>query len=179
MSGTEVAMRHDAIDPGRPYESARTATWPEARVGQRVRRAAVTIGRAVSVHDAWKAMKTLGVRHLAVVSPENRLVGLVSERDLRRFSVDPTIHGELVRLDRFFDELTVERVMTPDPPFVTADVEVRRAATLMRRCGVDAVPVLEGDRVVGILTEAEALEVLLETAVSGAAWRPPGMDRAG
>ena len=55
---------------------------------------------------------------------------------------------------------TVADLMTPDPVTVDAQATVRQAANLIRGRTIGCLPITEGDRVVGIVTVSDLLEVL-------------------
>lgn len=101
-----------------------------------------------AAETAWGRMVSKGINHL-VVTDSNRVVGVVSERDLggRR--------GVSIRKNRVVGE-----VMTPQPVTATTDQTVRQAANLMRGRGIGCLPVLEDEKLKGIVTVSDLLELL-------------------
>ena len=97
-------------------------------------------------------MRAAEIRHLVVVEGD-RVTGIVSNRDLRRLIEDPT------RTPRLADP--IRRIMTEDPVTVAPDIPVTEAARLLLERKIGALPVREGDEVVGIFTTSDALEALL------------------
>lgn len=178
-----MTMRHDRIDPA---GEGPAVPWPEPPilVGDRMTQPVVTIARTATVETAWKTMKARKIRHLPVVDADGRLVGIVTDRDLRQVVFDPALHERLADLADTLGRLTVDRVMTSAAISVRPGTEIREAARLMHERKIGALPVVEGDRVVGILTETDVLrtfvEVLGERALPRAvrwAWpaaSPPG-----
>jgi acetoin utilization protein AcuB len=112
-------------------------------------------------------MRAHGVRRLPVVAPPGRLVGVVSDRDLKELS--PSKATTLDAHERFylFSETTVERAMSR--PAITVSVEdtVERAAVVMMRRKVSGLPVVEGPRLAGVITLDDVARVL--TVITGAA----------
>jgi acetoin utilization protein AcuB len=96
------------------------------------------------------------IRHLPILR-EGRLVGIVSDRDLR--SSTPAL-GDLDRAAAL-QKLQVEDVMARD--VVTADPEdpIEQAANTMRERKIGCLPVLEGEELVGILTASDVMEALV------------------
>jgi acetoin utilization protein AcuB len=96
------------------------------------------------------------IRHLPILR-EGRLVGIVSDRDLR--SSTPAL-GDLDRAAAL-QKLRVEDVMARD--VVTADPEdpIEQAANTMRERKIGCLPVLEGEELVGILTASDVMEALV------------------
>ncbi|MEA5075838.1 MAG: CBS domain-containing protein [Coriobacteriia bacterium] len=136
----------------------------------------VTVGRDLSVTDAARMMVENRIGALPVLDGD-RLVGLVTEGDLIMRDVKVEFPTYLHLLDgfimyppataRFESELkkavgaTVEDVMTPDPVTVQADTTVSDAATLMVERDVSRLPVLDGDRLVGIISKSDIVRSLI------------------
>jgi acetoin utilization protein AcuB len=97
---------------------------------------------------AWEVMQTLRIHHL-VVMRNGEACGVLSSRDLGGRS------GASVR-----QETTVEKLMSPMAITVTSNTTVREAANLMRGRGIGCLPVVDGSRVVGILTTSDLLEFI-------------------
>ena len=120
----------------------------------------------VDIAVAKDRMKKLGIRHLVVMrGPE--IVGIVSDRDVRR--------GRLRISD---DPWTVGDVMTPQVIVGSPEMTVRRAATLMRGRVVGCLPVVDGKRLVGIVTTADLLD-LIAHGVRGRTPEPKRRDSNG
>jgi CBS domain-containing protein len=98
---------------------------------------------------AWERMRELGVDHLVVVRGE-RVVGVLSRHDLAGPS-----GGSHRRMGRCVADLMHGDVVTATPA-----ASVRRAASLMRRRGVGCIPVVERDKLVGLVTVSQLLGVL-------------------
>lgn len=98
--------------------------------------------------DAWDRMQRRGFHHL-VVAERGRVVGILSSRDLG------DKRGGAVREGRRVAELMTRQMITAKPT-----TTVRQAANLLRGCHIGSLPVLEGARVVGILTVTDLLELL-------------------
>lgn len=102
-----------------------------------------------------KLMLSHNVRHIPVVDLEAELVGLVSHRDLLRASLieqrDVTSYIEQAVLER----LEVREIMTESVQSVEAETDLREAAEIMYENKYGCLPVTEGQRLVGILTESD------------------------
>lgn len=106
---------------------------------------------------AASKMVELHLRHLPVVDDGGRLVGMLSDRDLRTALGSP---GDAVRYQRAADleNLTVESVMANDPIRVQLDSPVKMIADVLATESIGAVPVVdEGERVVGIVSYVDVL----------------------
>ena len=136
----------------------------------------ISVSRDLSVTEAAKIMVDRRVGALPVVE-EGKLVGLVTEDDLIMQDVKVEFPTYIHLLDgfimyppataRFESELkkavgaTVADVMTADAVTVQADTPVGDIATLMVEQEVDRVPVLEGERLVGIVSKSDIVRSLI------------------
>jgi acetoin utilization protein AcuB len=109
-------------------------------------RALVTIGPETACDKARRLMDECQIRHLPVVS-EGRLVGILSDRDLRSASVNAP-------------GASAGRIMTACPVTVTPETRVEYAARLMLDGRFGALPVVDGDGLAGIVTYADLLRAL-------------------
>jgi len=139
----------------------------------------VTVGRDLSVTEAAKIMVERRIGALPVVE-DDRLVGIVSEGDLIMQDVKLEFPTYIHLLDgfimyppataRFESELkkavgaTVADVMTSDPVVVQASTPVEDIATLMVDRDVSRLPVLDGEKVIGIISKSD----IVRSIVSGA-----------
>ena len=72
--------------------------------------------------------------------------------------------------------MQVKDVMTADPIVVSADAPVREAAGLLRKHKVGGLPVMEGARLVGIITEGDILGLLEKPSGPGELWLPSPLE---
>jgi len=157
------------VHPGRGADELEALVWPEAgiRVRDCMTRSAVTIHSDALVRGAVDMMRKRRIRHLPVVDRGERLVGIVTDRDLRQVVFDPRIQDRLGDLAGALGALTVGEVMTWGVVTVRPETEIRRAARLMREQRIGALPVVEGGRVVGILTETDVLRAFQDVLGRG------------
>lgn len=136
----------------------------------------LTVASELSVTDAAKLMVEKRIGALPVVVDE-KLVGIVTEGDLIMQDVRIEFPTYIHLLDgfimyppataRFESELkkavgaTVADVMTADPVVVQADMSVEDVATLMVDREVSRIPVLDGEKVVGIISKSDIVRSLI------------------
>ena len=108
--------------------------------------------------EAAALMRRRKIRHLPVVERGGRLVGIVTARDLRQALFAPSVQDGLENLRGVLDALVVREVMTRGVISVRAATSIREAARLMYERRVGALPVVERDRLVGMLTESDVLD---------------------
>jgi CBS domain-containing protein len=108
----------------------------------------VSIGPDQAASAAWSRMEREDIRHLVVAEGE-RLLGVLSERDLGGR------HGGAVRRGRLVRDL-----MTAQVAVATPSTTLRQAANLMRGRLIGCLPVVDNGRVVGIATATDVLDEL-------------------
>ena len=137
------------------------------RVERIMTRSPVTVAPQNSLRRVIVLMKEGGFRRLPVVE-QQRLVGIVTDRDIRLASNSPIILRAKWHDEYLLDNVKVEACMTSDPITVTPDTSMERAARLMRDRKVGGLPVMQGDKLVGIVTETDVLNYFIEVLEGGA-----------
>lgn len=121
-----------------------------------------TLGRNDTLLLAKDIMNLGRIRHFPVVE-DDELVGVVSQRDLYRASLGTVMqYGE--KAQRAFLESVVVKEVMADPISIGPDATVGDAARLMMEHKIGCLPVLENDRLVGIVTETDMLQVVVDMA---------------
>ena len=142
-------------------------------------REARTIEAGSALSDAAEAMLQGGFRHLPVIDGEGRLVGILSERDLRTRLWDAVENLPAATLDTL--AAPVSSAMTPDPLSVGPRARLGEAIEIFADDRVGALPVIdEDDRLLGILSYVDVLVFLgrRQEGVSQAAGGAPPEHRA-
>lgn len=130
----------------------------------------VTLGCDETLDIADRIMNLGRIRHMPVVDAEGRLVGLVSQRDLFRGALASALGMAKLAQTRLLGALLVREVMAADPITTTPDTPLVEAAAVMLRRKIGCLPVVAGDRLVGIITEAD---FVAHVAARSAAGSPP------
>jgi len=120
-------------------------------VARRMSRNPIAIEPEASIQEAIELMKEHSIRHLPVVDGEERLVGWVSDTDLRG-----------VFMASMIEELTVGDVMIADPITVSSSDVLEQAALLITKHKIGGMPVLEDGKLVGIITVVDILEAFID-----------------
>ncbi len=125
----------------------------------------VTINEDTSMMKAIHLMKQNRFRRLPVLA-EGRLVGIVSDRDLKEASPSKATTLDVHELYYLLAELQVKDIMTRDPVTVTPDDTVEHAAQLMLENTISGLPVVDDQgKVVGILTQSDVFRAFM--AITG------------
>ena len=102
------------------------------------------------------------VRHMPVIESEKDLVGLVSQRDLlRNHLIEQADVPDFIE-DALLERLRVRELMTTGVVSIDPESDIRIAAQSMYENKYGCLPVVEGTRLVGILTEADFVRLMAE-----------------
>jgi acetoin utilization protein AcuB len=122
----------------------------------------VTITDDASITDALRVMRENQVRRLPVLDKTGHMVGIVSEKDLLYASPSPATSLSIYEMHYMLTRLKVTELMTSDVITVEADTPLEEAARVMTDNKIGGLPVFEGGKLVGIITETDIFKVFLE-----------------
>ncbi len=116
----------------------------------------IVVPPELSMEAAWRVMSRERIRHLPVVHA-GVLIGIISDRDiLARSTLD---ENEVLRVP---PDLRVGEVMTPSPlETCESSTDVADLARTMTEKKIDAMPVMNGNRLVGLVTSTDLLLLLI------------------
>jgi acetoin utilization protein AcuB len=129
-----------------------------------IQRNPVTISPDASFLEAQTLIHKKGIRHLPVVDKDNRVVGIVTDADIRKAAPSDATTLSIWELTYLLDKLRVSAFMTPKDKLITItpDTLIEEAAQLMHDHKIGCLPVLEGEKLYGIFTETDALDHLVD-----------------
>lgn len=126
-------------------------------------RALITARPETSVSEAKTLMTRERIRHL-LITEGARLIGIVTDRDIRLNLASPATSLSVWELNFLLARLTVEKVMTKSVIVVDPGRDARDAARIMLDRRIGALPVLDGERLVGIVTETDLVRAFANSA---------------
>ncbi|MBI5305806.1 MAG: CBS domain-containing protein [Chloroflexi bacterium] len=119
-----------------------------------------TVSPEESLRTAIDRMRERGCRRLPVVQA-GKVVGVISDRDLRRATNSPFVMQERWYNEFLLDKITVRVCMSAEPVTITPQTRIADAARIMRDRKIGGLPVVQGERLVGIVTETDLLNFLI------------------
>jgi acetoin utilization protein AcuB len=131
-------------------------------VGERMTRNPVTILDTASIDDGIHLMRERKVRRLPVLDESGMMVGIVSDKDLLHAAPSPATSLSVYELHYLLAKLTIKQVMSSPVISVSPDTPLEEAARVMADNKIGGLPVTEGDRLVGIITETDVFKILVE-----------------
>ncbi len=132
-------------------------------VSQSMTRKVVTVDRDTPLWQAYELMNQNKIRHLPVIDADNRLVGIVTDRDIR--SALPSKFAKGVydeREERQFKELKVSEVMSSKPVTISPTDTLQDALLLIQATKVGAFPVVDQEgKLKGIISVRDLLRAFI------------------
>ncbi|MEM9548899.1 MAG: CBS domain-containing protein, partial [Bacteroidota bacterium] len=107
-----------------------------------------------------KIFSKKNIHHIPVVSGSD-LIGMISKTDIERVSFVTNLQDAKANT-AIYDSLQIEQVMTSQLDTVQKDDQIREAAELLAGGKYHAIPVLEGEKLEGIVTSTDVINYLLE-----------------
>jgi len=134
-------------------------------VTRRMQRNVVAISPSASLEDARSLMRERKVRQLPVTTEDNKLVGVLSDRDIREAMLPVRLlpGSSEKEMEKMLASTFVEKVMTRKVITATVNDSLEDAITLLHDFRVNSLPVLDDEgRVAGIITRTDVLKAFIE-----------------
>ncbi|OFW61593.1 MAG: hypothetical protein A2W01_07920 [Candidatus Solincola sediminis] len=114
-----------------------------------------------NLRKARRLMEERGLRRFPVLD-NGVLVGIVTDRDIRAADISCAVVQEKRYEDYILDHVLVGGIMTPNPITVHPDTPLTEAAGIILENKIGGLPVLENERLVGMITETDLIRTLTE-----------------
>jgi acetoin utilization protein AcuB len=122
----------------------------------------ITVTSDTSLPEAHKLMTDHKIRRLPVVD-RGELVGIVTLGDVRGAQASEATSLSIFELHYLLARLPVGKLMHKPVLTIRSDATIAEAASLMLEHKIAGLPVVEGGKVVGILTESDIFRIVVET----------------
>ncbi len=122
----------------------------------------VTIAPKTTLIEARDILEKKQIKHLLVVDKKNELIGIVSDRDLKKSWASSATALSTHELNYLLNTVTVDSIMVKKTITITPDTTIERAASTFQENRISSLPVVDGDKLLGIITSTDVMGVLLE-----------------
>lgn len=141
-------------------------------VSNSMTRKVLTVEPETDIFTAQELMADHKIRHLPVTEPNGRLIGIVTDRDIRsalpyKFFKQPSVVAE----EDSFSKLKIKDIMTRDPITISPTYTIQDALLVIQDARVGALPVVKED---GILTGIISVRDLLRAFINVLGIGEPG-----
>ena len=131
------------------------------KVSDRMTREVMTLKEEQSLREALTLQQLHKIRHIPVVA-DGRVVGILTDRDLKRASPSLLSGIDQKQYDELLETIRVGQIMTRNPHTVTPATPLKHVAEILIDRKFGALPVIENNLLVGIITEIDLLRALYE-----------------
>ncbi len=141
-------------------------------VANRMKRNPVVVDEGDSMKTAMELLKEHEIRHLPVLKNGEKLVGILSERDIKQASPSSATALEIREIFYLLDKIKVKQIMTRRPYTVSSTTPIEEAALIIREKKIGCLPVVDDGNLVGILTETDIIDAFIAAmGVNGPGYR--------
>jgi len=130
------------------------------RIKDMMSRNPITVDSKTLVLDAQKIMRENKIRRLPVVDKEI-LVGIITQHDLLMASPSPATSLSVHELNYLLSKMKVSEIMKKNPVTITPDTPFEEALKIGQDKKIGSFPVLENEKLVGMVTESDIVRVLM------------------
>jgi len=124
-------------------------------------REVVTLSLKDSLYSAEKRMKTNHIRHMPVIENE-KLIGLISLSDLQRISFIDAYSKEGTEDTPVYNMLSIKDMMIKNPLTASPQTTILEVSKLLASKEFHSLPVVENEKLVGIITTTDLLHYFIE-----------------
>lgn len=122
----------------------------------------ITVKPNTTLPEAHQIMMDEEIRRLPVVDEKGVLVGIVTLGDVRGAQPSPATSLSIWELNYLLSNLTVEKIMTPQPMTIEPDATIGTAARTMLEHRISGLPVVAEDgKLAGIITESDIFSMVV------------------
>ena len=121
-------------------------------VGERMSRPVISVAPETPVHDALAMFKKEHIRRAPVIK-DGKLLGIVTENDLRNASPSPATTLSVWEMNYLISKVTVKQVMSKKVKTIDMDTPIEEAARIMTDSSIGGMPVTRDGKIVGMITE--------------------------
>jgi len=120
-----------------------------------------SIGPEESISDAAAIMKDMSIKHLPVVKG-GKVVGIISDRDIKEYVPTKATSLDVYELHYLLQKTKVKEIMKKKVIIAPPDMPVEEASMLMHDSNIGCLPVVEKDKLAGIISDRDIFEILVD-----------------
>lgn len=122
----------------------------------------ITLSKSDTLEHAEYLLKSNNIRHVPVVKGE-QIIGMLSYTDLLRISFADAVDEEEETVDAVvYNMFTIGQVMAKNLISVTSSTTIKEVAEILSKKEFHAIPVIDNEKLVGIVTTTDLINYLLE-----------------
>lgn len=122
-----------------------------------------TLNEDDNLASLYDLMDRKHIRHVPIVDEEEALVGIVSDRDLLKGALGEEASLPLSVRRQMLEQVQISEIMNTEPETVDPEQAAKEAGEAMMEFKVSCMPVVDGGRLVGIITESDFVRYVVES----------------
>lgn len=121
----------------------------------------VTVNPDTTLPDAAKLMKNGGFRRLPVVDNHHKVVGIITDRDVKQAMPSDATSLSIWEINYLVAKIKVSEIMAHPIHFVLEDATLEYASEQMLKHNIGGMPVMHGDQLRGVITTTDVLRAFV------------------
>jgi acetoin utilization protein AcuB len=136
----------------------------EGYIKEMMQKNPISVLPEATFYEARALIRDKGIRHLPVLDKNGNLLGIVTDRDIREAAPSDATTLSAHELHYLLGKLKVSAFMTPKDKLITisSDTIIEEAVQLMHDHKIGCLPVVEGNKLIGLITETDVLALLVD-----------------
>ncbi len=123
----------------------------------------VTASKGDSFYKVAKSMRDMKIRHMPVVDENGKVIGMISDRDVRLASPSAATSLSRGEIGYLLEKITVAEIMNHQLFTVKSDTTIEYASKIMKENKIGALPVIgDGGKIIGIISTIDILEAFYD-----------------
>ncbi len=122
----------------------------------------ISVEPEMPIMEALNLMRARQIRRMPVLDKRGKLVGIVSDKDLLNAGPSAATSLSVWEINYLVGKIKVENVMTKAVLTVDGETPIEEAARIMVDNKIGGLPVMDGEEIIGMITESDLFKILLE-----------------
>jgi len=123
----------------------------------------ITATKGDSFHKVAKSMKDMKIRHMPVVNKDGKVIGMISDRDVKLASPSAATSLSKGEIGYLLEKITVAEIMNHQLFIVKSNTTIEYASKIMKENKIGALPVIgDGGKIIGIISTIDVLEAFYD-----------------
>jgi len=123
-----------------------------------------TLGRNDKLSVADELMQNKDIRHVPVLNEDGKISAVISQRDLYRGALLKAMGYGSHMIDKLFDNYLIKEAMSNELHTTTPETPVQEAAAMILKQNIGCLPVLDDQKLVGVITKSDFLKIIANNA---------------
>ncbi len=139
------------------------------RVKNRMTPSPITASLETNYNQALRLMQQNSIKNLPIVNKKGQLVGIVTYSDMLKAEPSPVTTLSMFEMVSMLDKVTMKKIMSHPVYSVDENCSITNAASFMLSNDIKCLPIIEGENLVGIITDTDIFKTFVEITGGGQA----------